>query len=439
MSRLQACLIPALLLLAACARQHAPTVASAVPSPAPRESQAICLADVDGSASVDRDLAHAQATARQRPDRADGWLLVGRGWVRKARLGADPGFYVNVDACASEALHAQPDYVPALELRSLVLMNNHEFEAARALAAQVLARAPDSVIAEGTLSDALLELGRYPEAARATQAQMSLHPGMAANTRAAHLNWLKGDIRSARLFIRDALLDRNAADPEAAAWTFVEAGTMYWQQGDYDGADAIFAEALRWLPAYPAALVGRGRVALAKGQAQPAIAFLADAEHRHPLVETAWLLGDAYTLAGDDARAQGAYAEAERQGRRGDKFTLALFFASKNRNADEALRLLEEERRNRGGVYVDDAYAWALYRAGRLPEAQRASAQALRLGTRDARLLFHAGAIELALGDKARGRKLVTEALAMNPRFDISGAAEARRLLAAPPLRLARN
>ena len=439
MSRLPACIFPALLLLAACTHQRAPAVAAANPVSATRESQAICLATVDGATPVDRDLQHAQSSARQRPDRAEAWLAAGRGWVRKARLEADPGFYVNVDACASEALHAQHDYVPALELRSLVLMNNHEFEAARVLAEQILARAPDSVIAEGTLSDALLELGRYPEAARAAQAQMNLHPGMAANTRAAHLNWLKGDIRSAGLFIRDALLDRNAADPEAAAWTFVEAGTMYWQQGDYDGADAIFAEALRWLPEYPPALVGRGRVALAKGQAQAAIGFLADAQRRHPLVETAWLLGDACTLAGDDDRARQAYAEAERQGRRGDKFTLGLFFASKNRNSDEALRLIEDERRSRGGVYVDDAYAWALYRAGRLAEARRASTQALRLGTRDARLLYHAGAIELALGEKSRGRELVTEALALNPKFDVTGAVEARRLLDPAAIRLAGN
>jgi tetratricopeptide (TPR) repeat protein len=271
---------------------------------------------------------------------------------------------------------------------------------------------------------------------------------MAANTRAAHLNWLKGDTRSAKLFIRDALMDRNADDPEAAAWTFVEAGMIYWQQGDYAGADAIFSEALRWLPDYPPALVGRGRIALAQGRGVDAIAPLARAQHLHPLVETAWLLGDAYTLAGDTPQAQRSYADAERQGRRGDKLTLGVYLASNNRNADEALRLIEEERIARGGaacvasvgnafalpcggIYVDDAYAWALFRAGRLEQARRASAQALRLGTLDARLLYHAGAIDLATGKTARGRKRIAQALALNPGFDIVGAMEARELLAA--------
>ena len=437
MLRFFAWIIPAILLVAGCTPEHPPASATSAPVLSVRESRALCLAGVTGHTSVDTGLTHAQTAASQFPNRADFWVNAGRGWVRKARLSADPGFYVNVEGCAAEALQLKPDFVPALELRSLVLMNNHQFEAARALSEQILRRAPESVIANGTLSDALLELGRYAEAARATQAQMNAYPGMAANARAAYLNWLNGDTHSAKLFIRDALMDRNADDPEAAAWTFVEAGMIYWQQGDYDGADAIFSEALTWVPDYPAALVGRGRIAIAKGDAASAIADLAKAQRLHPLVETAWLLGDAYTLAGYDELARLAYNETERQGRRGDKFTLALFFASKNQHVAEAVRLLDEERRSRGGVYIDDAYAWALYRAGRVDEARHVSEQALRLGTRDARLLYHAGAIAVAAGDRAHGRALVTQALALNPKFDFTGAMEARRLLA--PTQLAGN
>jgi hypothetical protein len=87
-----------------------------------------------------------------------------------------------------------------------------------------------------------------------------------------------------------------------------------------------------------------------------------------------------------------------------------------------------EARAGRGGVYVDDTYAWVLFRAGRLDDARRASEQAMRLGTPDARILYHAGAIRIAVGDPA-GRALVEKALALNPRFDATGAAEARALL----------
>ena len=52
----------------------------------------------------------------------------------------------------------------------------------------------------------------------------------------------------------------------------------------------------------------------------------------------------------------------------------------------------------------------------------------------DARLLYHAGAIRIAQGEKAAGEKLVREALKMNPKFDPTGAAEAEKLLAGEKL-----
>jgi tetratricopeptide (TPR) repeat protein len=130
-----------------------------------------------------------------------------------------------------------------------------------------------------------------------------------------------------------------------------------------------------------------------------------------------------------------------RQGRRGDKLTLALFYATKNRDLDEALRLIEEERKLRdgGGIYVDDTYAWVLYRTGRLAEARKASERANRLGTKDSRLLYHAGAIRIAAGDEAAGRRLVRRALDLNPRFDWAGAAEAEALLGSAGRAVASN
>jgi hypothetical protein len=106
-------------------------------------------------------------------------------------------------------------------------------------------------------------------------------------------------------------------------------------------------------------------------------------------------------------------------------------YSSRQTNADEALRLAEEERGARGDVYTDDALAWALYRHGRFADAKNAIARARRYGTKDARLLFHEGAIEKALGHEAAGGRLLAQALELNPKFDVAGAAEARALLEA--------
>ena len=55
---------------------------------------------------------------------------------------------------------------------------------------------------------------------------------------------------------------------------------------------------------------------------------------------------------------------------------------------------------------------------------------ALALGSHDPLLAYHAGMIAHALGDDARARALLDQALATNPGFDPLQAARARQTLA---------
>ncbi len=73
--------------------------------------------------------------------------------------------------------------------------------------------------------------------------------------------------------------------------------------------------------------------------------------------------------------------------------------------------------------------AWALHRLGRDEEAAPFSVEALRLGSRDPLLLFHAGAIAAALGRADEARQHLEAALAADPGFTPAGAAEARSIL----------
>ena len=89
-----------------------------------------------------------------------------------------------------------------------------------------------------------------------------------------------------------------------------------------------------------------------------------------------------------------------------------------------------KEAETRKSIDTLDGLAWALYRAGAADEAAPVIDAALAHGTRDARLLYHAGAIKVANDDIAGGKALIDKALALNPRFDYSEATEARALLA---------
>lgn len=392
------------------------------------EAREICLSEPHDDSPIDQVMRDHQSRARKLANNSDEWLLVGKGWVRKARRSADPGFYFNVEACAEVVLAADRNNVGALELRSLALMNDHRFAEARDVAQKILVKEANHTVALGTLSDALLELGDFDESAAAAQKMVDTRPDMASYSRASYMRWLQGDRAGAKLFIRYALNGRDARDAEPTAWTLAQAGALYWHEGDYEGADSVFAESLKWLPNYPAALVGRARIALGRNQPKAALALLEKAYQVNPLVETAWLLGDAREMLGDAEEARHEYERVIQEGTRNDRLTLALFYATRDREHEEALRLIEEERKVRGGIYVEDTYAWALFRAGKIPQALEASSHAIRLGTPDARLLYHAGAIQLAAGDHS-GLNLVKKALALNPKFDVTGAAEAARLV----------
>jgi tetratricopeptide (TPR) repeat protein len=74
--------------------------------------------------------------------------------------------------------------------------------------------------------------------------------------------------------------------------------------------------------------------------------------------------------------------------------------------------------------------AWTALKAGKLPEAQAAIYTALRLGTRDARLYYHAGMIARAAGDKRLAGIYLRRALKLNPQFDPVQTTIARQALA---------
>ncbi|MGZ5306978.1 MAG: tetratricopeptide repeat protein, partial [Actinomycetota bacterium] len=77
-----------------------------------------------------------------------------------------------------------------------------------------------------------------------------------------------------------------------------------------------------------------------------------------------------------------------------------------------------------------DAYAWALFAGGRYAEASVYARKAMALGYRNALFAFHAGMIQLRLGNEAAARRLLAEAVGINPHFSIQYSPVARATLA---------
>jgi Flp pilus assembly protein TadD len=86
-------------------------------------------------------------------------------------------------------------------------------------------------------------------------------------------------------------------------------------------------------------------------------------------------------------------------------------------DATAALELAREQHAERPSIQITDALAWALHANGRDVAALRYAREALRLGTKDALMLFHAGMIARSAGRERLGIRYISRAVELNPAF----------------------
>ena len=171
-------------------------------------------------------------------------------------------------------------------------------------------------------------------------------------------------------------------------------------------------------------MASMGRVLAARNDLTGAIDFYERASGRLPDLVFIAALGDLYKIAGREQDAQRQYELVEQIGRLGEASGtlynrgLALFYADHDLKVEEAYRLAAKEYEARRDIYGADALAWTALKAGKTLEAQAAAKEALRLGTKDARLFYHAGMIAQAAGDKDKARRYLQSAISLNPKFE---------------------
>ncbi len=284
--------------------------------------------------------------------------------------------------------------------------------------------------------DALVELGDYKGAVDAAQKMVDLKPDTASYSRISYLRSLHGDTKGAIEAMKMAAESASPGNPESVAWCRVHLGDELRNDNRLNEAEREYDHALHLFPDYHLALAAKGRARYAAGDPENAIIFYKRAVERVPLPEYIAALGDLYAKLGraDEAKQQYEQVEfIEKMGAGGGTYSrqLALFWADHDVRLDEALAAAESERAARNDIYAADTLAWCLYKKGRFAEAKAAIDQALRLGTRDPRLLYHAGMIALATNDNGKGADYLRQALAVNPAFDILQADVAREKLIA--------
>jgi tetratricopeptide (TPR) repeat protein len=361
---------------------------------------------------------------------------LGHAYARKARETSDVGYYVRAEEALRRALRVNPGYVQAAAALASVLFSLHAFEESLAVA-RPIADDPRGAQALATLGDAHVALGDYGKAQAAYSKLLAWAPTPAAYSRLALLADVRGDMDEAlALMDRAAELAEESGDyGESLAWYAYQIGELAFRGGRIHLAESHYRAALRLFDDYPLALAGLARAKAAQGDNSAAIDLYRRVTQIVPQPDQLAALGDLYAASGQERRAREQYETVEligklaRINRQVYNRQLANFYSDHNERLAAALRLAVAELRVRKDVYGYDAAAWAAYKNGRHGQAQRWIAQALRVGTRDPELYYHAGMIARAQGRVAEARRLLSDALRLNPRFDPLQAPIARAAL----------
>jgi tetratricopeptide (TPR) repeat protein len=209
------------------------------------------------------------------------------------------------------------------------------------------------------------------------------------------------------------------------AWYLLRVAEMYFNNGEIKEAGNFYEASLRVLDNYHLALAGLGKVRFGQGKYDHAIAYFQQASDIIPQPDHLATLGDLYMLADQPAQAQQQFETVEYIGKLAAlnqqiyNRQLANFYSDHDLKLKEALRLALAELEIRKDIYGYDAVAWAYYKNGNFNEAQAMMEHAMVFGTLDARLYYHAGMIAHALGSEQEARRLLEQALAINPYFDM--------------------
>jgi len=363
--------------------------------------------------------------------------FLGDALIRKARETGDVSEYERADATLQQALKLHPNYEVAQAYLSVVQYVKHDFVGALDLASQVYSAHPNAIQALATIGDAQLELGRYTEAETTYQQLNKKAPSAPVYTRLARLAWLHGKPIDALNLMQQAIADSDETGltGENAAWYHFQLGELYFNTGQLEKADAQYTLALKAFDNYYLALAGRGKIRAAQGNYTEAITFYEKAVGIIPQPDLLAALGDLYTLTGDSLKARQEYGTVEFIGKLEAinqviyNRQLALFYANHNLNLEKSFTMAQKELQHRKDIYAYDTYAWALYKNNHYSQAAEMMKYAMELGTRDAMLYYHAGMIYRALGEDKQADQMLSQALAINPHFDLMQAPIARSTL----------
>jgi tetratricopeptide (TPR) repeat protein len=385
---------------------------------------------------------------KKNPEDLQQYVNLASVFVAEGRITGNNNYYGNA---AMEMLNkvlenktANKDIVfQALNVKSAIELNMHQFKDALATAKQGVALNNFNAGIFGALVDANVEMGNYDDAVKDCDSMMNVRPDLRSYSRASYLRQIYGQNDGAIEAMKMAV-QAGLPGSENTEWARTTLGDLYLNFGKLDSASFEYRSSLVYRPNYPYALIGLARVEKAKKNYDGAIEQTRNAIKVLSEVAFVALLGDLYELKGDAAKAKETKADVIRllsEGQKSEektalvKHNVSREMATANLSAgnlEDALKYANTDLEMRpNNIDANELAAWVYYLKGDYANAKAHAEKMLVTNMKNPASLYKAGAIFASAGDVEKGNKMMAEATAMNPYLDAKIISQTKQPIAA--------
>ncbi|TMK19370.1 MAG: hypothetical protein E6G68_06060, partial [Actinobacteria bacterium] len=244
-----------------------------------------------------------QGRLRAVPQDWRAWAALGSAYVQQARITGDPTWYPRAERSLKRSLFLETKGNDvAMTGMGALAAARHDFAGALVWGNRAHAIDAYNASAYGVIGDALIELGRYPQAFDALQRMVDLRPGLPAYARASYAWELQGNLDNAEHALRLAL--QAAVAPADAAFASYYLGELEWNRGRVSAAEAWYRQSAAHDASFVPAMQGLAKIDAAHGRIASSIARYETVVQRLPLPQYLVELSDLYGGAGDAAGRQ---------------------------------------------------------------------------------------------------------------------------------------
>jgi tetratricopeptide (TPR) repeat protein len=348
------------------------------------------------------------------------------------------------EALARRSIQLQPQgNTPAQMALANALLTYHHFRQAMVHERDAWMGEPSNANAQAQIASLQMELGQYGVAYETLK---SIRRPSAENPTIdsvwARYDELTGKLPQARVLIDRAMQvsDSDINNPAAdRSWFHMRAAQLAFDAGDYATAEREFANCLAIFPDNAMALIFQARMFRAEKRWHATLKAATAAARLYPLPQALGYKADAERALGLTSAAEqtdaliGAEVRLFNAQGINDRL-LANYYAQRGVHLRTALRSARSDYSRRGDeIYADDTMGWVLGAMGRWKEARIYAERAVRYGTQDAEVQYHAGIVALHTGHLHEAKARLSLALSENSQFHPVEADDARAQLAKLP------